>query len=179
MMRMPSENTLGTTGLRCKEETEQYYLLYIYLWVLTFKCFVSFKFVYLSFSPFRSLVWRSQRIREGAWLQRGAFRFHPVPHQAILLTMYPLTCINVCVAIMMILDLSKQKKTIHEGFYMAHDISFIHDDKYIFHCSLESSVAVLTPTATALTKLNRWSWFDLHLGQRGEEPGSALQIYST
>lgn len=63
-----------------------------------------------------SLVWRSQRIREGAWLQRGTLRFHPVPHQAILLTMYPLTCIRVCVAIIMTLDLSQQKITMHYCF---------------------------------------------------------------
>lgn len=57
---------------------------------------------------------------------------------------------------------------------MAHDI-----DQSI-NQSIHQSIHhyVITPTIDALTELNRWSWSDLYFSQRGEEPGSALQISS-
>lgn len=43
----------------------------------------------------------------------------------------------------------------------------------------QSTISVITSTIVTLTEINRWRWPDLYLSQRGEEPGSALQIYST
>lgn len=45
--------------------------------------------------------------------------------------------------------------------------------------SLQVNPIFFASAAVALTQPNRWSRSDLHLSERGEEPGSALQICST
>lgn len=39
--------------------------------------------------------------------------------------------------------------------------------------------SVIIRTIVSLTEINRWRRPDLYLSERGEEPGSALQVYST
>lgn len=85
-------------GWRCKECT----LVLIFVNVDIAFCVIKI-FLIFPLSIFYSAVWRSQHTREGTRLQRGALRFHPVPHQAILLTVYPFNAYSNCNSITMVI----------------------------------------------------------------------------
>jgi len=70
----------------------------------------------------------------------------------------------------------------HNGHYI-YNIDrnvFFRNCPYLINYQLihQSIICVITPTIVAWTESNRWSWPDLHFSQRGEEHGSALQIFS-
>lgn len=75
--------------------------------------------------------------------------------------MYPFNCLGRHCKISIITHLIKFYTTISILFSYTHRES------------------VIIRTIVALTKINRWRRPDLYLSERGEEPGSALQVYST
>lgn len=104
-----------------------------------------------------SAVWRRQRAREGARLQRRALWFYSVPPEKIFLTVYPLNCSEAIV---------KHAEQIHLGRNQRPSVQG------------QSESAIVCP-AVALTSTSRWRRPHLYLSERGEEPGSALQIHRT
>lgn len=99
-----------------------------------------------------STVWRRQRARKGARLQGRALWFHSIPHQKIFLTVYPLNCSEA------------NGVTQTNLVWMDATVSGFQSEEIL---------------SVALTWTYRWRRPHLYLSERGEEPGSAVQIYST